>query len=1172
MSKTSPSSLPSPPQTLLNQMLETYLDNVLKQHKKNESLELEAKFGTKGIKPITRIDYDNVVKKLKSSGFTLDTNNYLLRIQNEFMDLKTGLTQMSNIRAEINSLHDAQTYCKTNSIEEIPNEIKFVQKQHYKTKDNTKPILPANFDDFNFRVTLNNEVVINKNSDMLQAIISNWKNSKKVFRYMNRYSFTHPQFPFIVDLSIVKESDRKGGRFPVAQYTIQDSGVFEGAERYEIEIECINSKVGPGTNFSTPAALNQTIKQMVKIILAGLQETNFPISYKEQAEVQQKYMKLLWHKDDKAPQEYMKVTPKNFLGPQSYTLQTDNLVELTDSNSLLPNIRKDYTVTDKADGDRKLLYITDLGKIYLIDTNMNIQFTGAITKNKETFNSIIDGEHILHDKHQKFINLYAAFDLYFLNGRDIRTARFSPTTRGEETDKQLFRLIELRDIITKMKAVSFVEGVATSPIRIERKKFHTETPSQSIFTCCGYILQNIQDGLFEYNTDGLIFTPANLGVGSNKIGETTLPIKISWMHSFKWKPVEDNTIDFLVTIKKNEGGGDYIGNTFKSGVDTSSALQLAQFKTCILRVGFNEEVDGYLNPCQNIIEDNIPEYDDEKDKSYGKSKTMKSDKNENYVPRQFFPTKPSDDSAGICHLLLKDIGKNEKVMMTENNEMVEDNMIVEFRYVKDREELWRWIPVRVRYDKTTDFRSGGRNFGNAYRVANLVWQTIHNPITHEMITTGTNIPTEIGDDDVYYNRVTSSTGDNTKALRDFHNLFVKKLLITRVAKSGDTLIDLAVGKGGDFPKWIAAKLKFVFGVDISSDNIQNRMNGACARYLDYRKTTKEMPSALFVNGNSSINIRTGAALYSDKDKQITKAVFGQGAKDAKELGKGVYKHYGIGEEGFNVCSIQFAVHYMFESVETLHQFLRNVSETTKLGGYFIGTSYDGKDIFKLLKDKHIDESVTIMENNSKLLEITKKYSADEFPDNSSSLGYAIDVFQESINKTFREYLVNYTYFTRMLENYGFVLLPTEESAKLHLPASTGLFSDLFKSMNEELKRFPKNKSLYKEAPNMTAGERKISFLNRYFVYKKIRNVDADKVALQLMGTSVETELDEASQQKLLKEQTLINLPAASILEEPSAGVAAAAAAAATAATAAVKKAPVKKGKLKLVVKPSVTKE
>ena len=108
-----------------------------------------------------------------------------------------------------------------------------------------------------------------------------------------------------------------------------------------------------------------------------------------------------------------------------------------------------------------------------------------------------------------------------------------------------------------------------------------------------------------------------------------------------------------------------------------------------------------------------------------------------------------------------------------------------------------------------------------------------------MITTGRNIPDEFSNEDVYYNSTGNAT--NTRALRDFHNLFVKKTLIHSVTKPGDTLIDLAVGKGRDFPKWISAKLKFVFGIDISRDNIQNRLNGACARYLNYKKKMKSVP-------------------------------------------------------------------------------------------------------------------------------------------------------------------------------------------------------------------------------------------------------------------------------------------------------------------------------------------
>ena len=50
-----------PNQEQLNTMLEMYLANIIRRNT-NESLELESKFGTRGIKPITRIEYDNVIK------------------------------------------------------------------------------------------------------------------------------------------------------------------------------------------------------------------------------------------------------------------------------------------------------------------------------------------------------------------------------------------------------------------------------------------------------------------------------------------------------------------------------------------------------------------------------------------------------------------------------------------------------------------------------------------------------------------------------------------------------------------------------------------------------------------------------------------------------------------------------------------------------------------------------------------------------------------------------------------------------------------------------------------------------------------------------------------------------------------------------------------------------
>ena len=77
-----------------------------------------------------------------------------------------------------------------------------------------------------------------------------------------------------------------------------------------------------------------------------------------------------------------------------------------------------------------------------------------------------------------------------------------------------------------------------------------------------------------------------------------------------------------------------------------------------------------------------------------------------------------------------------------------------FKYSFKKEAGWRWIPIKVRYDKTSELRNGANNFGNAYRVANNNWKSIHNPISEDMISTSIGIPDEFADDSIYYNKIT----------------------------------------------------------------------------------------------------------------------------------------------------------------------------------------------------------------------------------------------------------------------------------------------------------------------------------------------------------------------------------------------------------------------------------
>tara|TARA_X000000368_G_scaffold388346_1_gene349788 strand:- start:10124 stop:13747 length:3624 start_codon:yes stop_codon:yes gene_type:complete len=1065
-------------------LLNMYLLNMFKLSD-NMIPEFEVRFGTKKIKSISKIDFYNVIKSLLNNNFKNTLENYSLKIipDNEF----------SKIRTQIDGFPNIQNYCKYNNIQNIPDmkNILFLEKDYY-VSDNNK-IYPLDFDDYNFRISYQIEKYYNYNDDTIQKLLANWNSTKKIFRYIKRFEFTHPEFPFLIHCSIVKTSKTNGGKF-IPQFNIKDSEVFNSSEHYEIEIELNNHHIGIGTEYSTGLNIYKKLRQVIKYVLIGIQQTNYPISLVEQKEIIDNYLKITKNTDY---DETKKVNNIDFIGPSSSTLQMINLInesDINETNKSISNIRNNYTVTDKADGLRKLLFINNNGKIYLINTLMDVEFTGAITEEKEVFNTIIDGEHIMHDKNGEYINLFAAFDIYYINNKNVTSLAFinliisntdKDDTKNTSSKKEDYRLVILKSVIKQLNPISIVSR-SKSPIDIGIKKFY----ANNIFSGSKTILNNIKDNLFKYNTDGLIFTPANTGVASNKIGIPAPNFKITWNESFKWKPPEFNTIDFLVKFVKNDYGINKEGHLYTDGVNLTKSNQIQKYYTLILHVGFDEKKHGYINPCNDMLNDYVSKKVD-----YRFQKSL-------YKPARFYPTNPSDENAGLCNIIgIPDESNNLKIYTLEGEE-IEDNIIVEFKYDDSKESKWKWIPLRVRYDKTSELRSGGKNFGNAYHVANSNWQSIHNPITEQIITSGQHIKLDNNDDDVYYNK--ANTQSETRSLRDFHNLYVKNMLITKLSKQGTSIIDYACGKAGDLPKWINANIEFVLGIDLNKDNIENRLDGACARYLNYAKKYSKIPKAIFINGNSSINIKNGNAFTNEKNKQIIKAIFGEGSKNEVILGKGVYNNYGIAHNGFNISSIQFALHYMFENENMLNEFLKNISQCTAIQGYFIGTCYDGNKVFNMLSNTEINKSISLIKNEKKIWEITKKYSNQSYEDDESCIGYAIDVYQETINKTFREYLVNFNYLTRLLENYGFVLLNKDEIKSLDLPGSIGYFDELFDNMQLDLKKDKRMINKIGNSLTMSDEEKQISFLNKYFIFKKIRNIDSD-FEMPLQQTSIKTD-------------------------------------------------------------------
>ena len=88
------------------------------------------------------------------------------------------------------------------------------------------------------------------------------------------------------------------------------------------------------------------------------------------------------------------------MGPQPVTLRN------------IDDILQNYAVTEKADGDRYLLFIYNK-KGYLINQLENIIDTGITFNNIDDI-CLLDGEYLQHSK------LYMIFDIYLYNKKGVQ--------------------------------------------------------------------------------------------------------------------------------------------------------------------------------------------------------------------------------------------------------------------------------------------------------------------------------------------------------------------------------------------------------------------------------------------------------------------------------------------------------------------------------------------------------------------------------------------------------------------------------------------------------------------------------------------------------------------------------------------------------------------------------
>lgn len=932
-----------------------------------------------------------------------------------------------HVRFTLTQIGVIEQYCRDNRMNGKPF-VALIKDRTSGTQSN------VDLKEYDVRVKARNEIPMAKDDPRVVDLLGKWPAIRKAFRLIRRWTFMGEGIKF--DLSMVRSTPRDvRGEFKWVR-TFQDFNHKGAQPVYEIEVELEKDKFA-----SADDALKALLKGIGEI-LRGIQK-HFLLLRKSVAE--------------RVLQEYKELTGTDrFRGVAPITLVKQNMISEVDEK--IPNLRDGYNVTDKADGLRCMGFCTKEGEFFLIDIGMKVYRTGL--KCGECKSSLVDGEWVTRDKAGKPVQLFLLFDAYIAPDKQIVSKQPFQGPDG--------RYVRLQEWVRLWKAGA-QKLLTTANLSVAMKTFFFGTKGTvDIFQRADQMLK--QDQI--YSTDGLIFTPNALGL-PDKPG-------VGFKQQFKWKPAIDNTIDFLVTFEKDPE----LKTQDKVTVGEHPEKGLVRYKTMRLFVGSDRD-PAFDNPRDTVL--NVAALPS------GEGVRDVRERRGQYKPVLFNPADFPDTMASVCYLeVTRDEDTGEEYVQTEHsNEPIRDRSIVEIRYEPSNPPGWRWIPNRVRSDKTDRFLRGELTKTlNSDMNAQGVWNSIHDPVTKSMITTGNDEPTDEEMQDLvrpeaealerkYFERKASKADLLVVGgLRDYHNRWIKERILYKAAfqeAPGKRLLDVAVGKAADLQRWRRNNVGFALGVDYAGENIRDPSDGAYRRYLNtvIENGRDRVAPMAFVIGDSSKSLVSGEAGATPEEQDILRAVFG------KFPTQGTVPKFietdcaGKLRQGADVVSCMFALHYFFKDEATFNGLLQNISDTLKEGGYFICCQFDGERVFELLRGVPKGQSKTGEDAKNILWTITKGYDAEEIPAGSEAFGMPIDVNFITIGLPQREYLVPLQLLVDKMATIGLELLTDAEAKALGLQKSTNTFEESY-----EMARKANNKF------NMIDAVKRFSFLNRWFIFKR----------------------------------------------------------------------------------------
>eukprot|EP00798_Chlamydomonas_sp_ICE-L_P000812 gene812-biopygen568 len=276
--------------------------------------------------------------------------------------------------------------------------------------------------------------------------------------------------------------------------------------------------------------------------------------------------------------------PNGLVAPKPATLDMSNLLSGASAIPGAVSITDNkYTVTEKADGERRLMVVDDEGRLFTLDDRLGVHaFATKYSASTGYRQCLLDGEYVVDHTGDSASPIFAVFDVYVANGKSVAhlplvdaSAHTKKKKKSKSKEDETCRLEVARNALAGLPDNFFVK---TFMFSVE------DTDTSSIFQHAAAVLRRRDSGLYPYHIDGLVFTPPDLPVGGT-FDDAKRPSSLAriraWREVLKWKPPEDSTIDFLVKF-----------------TDTSADSRLADHETAPIRqrvdllVGYNTDAVG----------------------------------------------------------------------------------------------------------------------------------------------------------------------------------------------------------------------------------------------------------------------------------------------------------------------------------------------------------------------------------------------------------------------------------------------------------------------------------------------------------------------------------------------------------------------------------------------------